>query len=168
MRIWFIYLNIKLFQTIMRKILTILKCCTFARNEETSKRNVNYVTTVLLIEPKFGVWHVGPIPNNIASSVKLCAKNEKKYVNFWRHFGVLILTLRQIWEHLPERPWVDEQNGAGLMSLSSIEQKLQPKMCFQRFGWPWPWPLNFWDKNYLFHRQFGCQNDILIWSCFKQ
>ena len=34
---------------------------------KSSKRKVNYITTLLLIEPKFGVWYVGPIPSEFAS-----------------------------------------------------------------------------------------------------
>ena len=74
---------------------------------------------------------------------KIC----KYYVILWRHFDVLTSSWRQNKRHVTERPWKDEKNELCCMSLSLLELKLWPTMCFRHFRWPWPWPWPDLQKN---------------------
>ena len=80
----------------------------------------------------------------------------KKIIILWRHFDVLTSSWRHNGWYSSERPFLDEQNGVGFMSLSCLELKLWTKMWFWPFWWPWPWPLthkpvNFTNySNYLY------------------
>ena len=65
----------------------------------------------------------------------------QNYVILWRHFDVLTSSWRQNGWHTPERPFLDEHNGVGFMSLSLLEPKLWLNMWFLTLPWPWPWPL---------------------------
>ena len=114
---------------------------------KTSETNVNFVITLSPNELKFCVRHVGPHAN-ISLSSFLLFDDVENYVILWRHFDVLTSMWRHNGCHISERPYLDEQNGVGFMSLSYLEPKLWPKMWFWPFWWPWSWPLTYTPVNF--------------------